>query len=156
MDVALACGAQYQVRKEKLFPALCKTWIRDYAYNKLYLCAFCRRGKVFEEKVFLLTKKAIYICSFHYSLEKVVQFKRIGLQTITRIEKGTLYSVTFSLKRHWRVHHAVKAKNWTSCRRIHPLHFRRHLRLPWEQLRFPHLLRRSGWVHAYQLNELAQ
>ncbi|RUP50631.1 hypothetical protein BC936DRAFT_138303 [Jimgerdemannia flammicorona] len=47
-----------------------------------------RRGRSFEEKVFLLTKKAIYICSFHYSLEKVVQFKRIGLQTITRLVKG--------------------------------------------------------------------
>ncbi|CAJ0871840.1 5090_t:CDS:10 [Entrophospora sp. SA101] len=36
------------------------------------------RGKSYEEKVILLTKKALYVCTFHYRLEKVMQFQRIG------------------------------------------------------------------------------
>ncbi|CAG8730508.1 10560_t:CDS:2, partial [Cetraspora pellucida] len=46
------------------------------------------RSKSYEEKVLLLTKKALYVCTFHYRLEKVVQFKRIGLGEIVCIEKG--------------------------------------------------------------------
>lgn len=44
--------------------------------------------KDFEEKVMLLTEKALYICSYNYSLEKVIQFKRLGLDTITSIQMG--------------------------------------------------------------------
>ncbi|CAG8534004.1 11306_t:CDS:10, partial [Scutellospora calospora] len=44
--------------------------------------------KSYEEKVLLLTKKALYVCTFHYRLEKVMQFKRIGLGEIICIEKG--------------------------------------------------------------------
>ncbi|KAI8148334.1 SacI homology domain-containing protein [Fennellomyces sp. T-0311] len=47
-----------------------------------------RRAKKFEEKVVLLTEKALYICSYNYNLEKVVQFKRIPLDTITSIQVG--------------------------------------------------------------------
>lgn len=36
----------------------------------------------------LLTEKALYICSYNYSLEKVIQFKRLGLDTITSIQMG--------------------------------------------------------------------
>ncbi|KAG9287678.1 hypothetical protein G9A89_000090 [Geosiphon pyriformis] len=50
--------------------------------------ANARRGKAYEEKVVLLTNKALYVCTFHYRLEKVIQFKRIGLSEITLIEKG--------------------------------------------------------------------
>ncbi|CAG8454920.1 5799_t:CDS:10, partial [Dentiscutata erythropus] len=46
------------------------------------------RSKSYEEKVLLLTKKALYVCTFHYRLEKVVQFMRIGLGEIICIEKG--------------------------------------------------------------------
>ncbi|RIA88134.1 SacI homology domain-containing protein [Glomus cerebriforme] len=61
------------------------------------------RGKSYEEKVLLLTKKALYVCTFHYRLEKVMQFKRIGLGEITSIEKGeyilsTLYPSCVSIE----------------------------------------------------------
>ncbi|GBC06667.1 hypothetical protein RclHR1_00070034 [Rhizophagus clarus] len=61
------------------------------------------RSKSYEEKVVLLTKKALYVCTFHYRLEKVMQFKRIGLGEITSIEKGeyilsTLYPSCVSVK----------------------------------------------------------
>jgi hypothetical protein len=41
-----------------------------------------------EEKVLLLTKMALYVVSFNYSLEKVNEFTRIPLKSITSIEKG--------------------------------------------------------------------
>lgn len=41
-----------------------------------------------EEKVLLLTKVALYVVSFNYSLEKVNEFTRIPLKSITSIEKG--------------------------------------------------------------------
>lgn len=44
--------------------------------------------KVFEEKVVLLTEKALYICSYNYDLEKVIQFKRLDLKTILSIQMG--------------------------------------------------------------------
>ncbi|CAG8450076.1 3262_t:CDS:10 [Ambispora gerdemannii] len=47
-----------------------------------------KRSKAYEEKVVLLTSKALYICTFHYRLDKVMQFKRIGLGDITNLEKG--------------------------------------------------------------------
>ncbi|CAG8529351.1 9614_t:CDS:10, partial [Gigaspora rosea] len=46
------------------------------------------RSKSYEEKVLLLTQKALYVCTFHYRLEKVIQFKRIGLGEIICIQKG--------------------------------------------------------------------
>ncbi|RIB17552.1 SacI homology domain-containing protein [Gigaspora rosea] len=45
------------------------------------------RSKSYEEKVLLLTQKALYVCTFHYRLEKVIQFKRIGLGVIICIQK---------------------------------------------------------------------
>ncbi|CAO3628830.1 unnamed protein product [Cunninghamella blakesleeana] len=45
-------------------------------------------SKRFEEKVVLLTSIAIYICSYNYQLEKVVQFKRVELDTIHQIQMG--------------------------------------------------------------------
>ncbi|KAI8978936.1 SacI homology domain-containing protein [Pilobolus umbonatus] len=47
-----------------------------------------RRPKRFEEKVVLLSDKALYICRYNYNLEKVVQFKRLSLETITSIQVG--------------------------------------------------------------------
>ncbi|KAI8370328.1 SacI homology domain-containing protein [Radiomyces spectabilis] len=47
-----------------------------------------QKSKKFEEKVLLLTDSAIYLCSYNYRLEKVVQFKRIGLDTIVRLQIG--------------------------------------------------------------------
>lgn len=41
-----------------------------------------------EEKVLLLTKSAIYVVSFNYSLEKVNEYTRIPLKSIVGIEKG--------------------------------------------------------------------
>ncbi|KAI8343973.1 SacI homology domain-containing protein [Chlamydoabsidia padenii] len=45
-------------------------------------------SKRFEEKVVLLTRKALYVCSYNYHLEKVVQFKRVELRTIKSIQMG--------------------------------------------------------------------
>jgi hypothetical protein len=44
--------------------------------------------KDFEEKVVLLTEKALYVCSYNYSLEKVVQFRRLSLDMIISIQMG--------------------------------------------------------------------
>ncbi|BEJ10777.1 hypothetical protein CspHIS471_0101990 [Cutaneotrichosporon sp. HIS471] len=41
-----------------------------------------------EEKVLLLTKQALYVVSFNYTLEKVNEFTRIPLKSITSIQKG--------------------------------------------------------------------
>ncbi|RKP10060.1 inositol phosphatase-domain-containing protein, partial [Thamnocephalis sphaerospora] len=46
------------------------------------------RDKAYEEKVVLLTQLALYVCTFHYALEKVVEFVRISLDTITGIQRG--------------------------------------------------------------------
>ncbi|GMK56774.1 hypothetical protein CspeluHIS016_0306140 [Cutaneotrichosporon spelunceum] len=47
-----------------------------------------------EEKVLLLTKQALYVVSFNYTLEKVNEFTRIPLKSITSIQKG--FVVRFS------------------------------------------------------------
>jgi len=52
--------------------------------------------KSFEEKVVLLTAKALYICSFNYHLEKVVQFRRVALSLVTGIRKGEYILSTFT------------------------------------------------------------
>ncbi|TXT12958.1 hypothetical protein VHUM_01359 [Vanrija humicola] len=41
-----------------------------------------------EEKVLILTKAAVYVVSFNYQLEKVNEFTRIPLKSITSIQKG--------------------------------------------------------------------
>ncbi|ORY31290.1 SacI homology domain-domain-containing protein [Naematelia encephala] len=41
-----------------------------------------------EEKVLILTRVAIYVVSFNYSLEKVIGFTRIPLASLTSIQKG--------------------------------------------------------------------
>jgi hypothetical protein len=45
-------------------------------------------GKEFEEKVVLLTERALYVCSYNYGLEKVIQFKRLALETIISLQIG--------------------------------------------------------------------
>lgn len=39
----------------------------------------------------LLTAKALYVCSYNYALEKVVQFKRIELDTIRSVQEGEYF-----------------------------------------------------------------
>lgn len=41
-----------------------------------------------EEKVLLLTKVAIYVVSFNYALEKVNNFTRVPLASLTSVQKG--------------------------------------------------------------------
>lgn len=50
-----------------------------------------RRSKKFDEKVVLITAKALYVCSYNYALEKVVQFKRISLDTIRSLQEGEYF-----------------------------------------------------------------
>ncbi|WVO16924.1 hypothetical protein L204_104610 [Cryptococcus depauperatus] len=45
-------------------------------------------SSVLEEKIMLMTQKAIYVVSFNYTLEKVMEFTRIPLASITSIQKG--------------------------------------------------------------------
>ena len=54
----------------------------------LLISQFSKSIKEFEEKVVLLTEKALYICSYNYSLEKVVQFQKLDLGKITCIQMG--------------------------------------------------------------------
>ncbi|KAE8211702.1 hypothetical protein CF327_g4571 [Tilletia walkeri] len=42
----------------------------------------------FEEKVLLLTKKALYVCAFDFTAEKLQEFTRIRLGDITGVKKG--------------------------------------------------------------------
>ncbi|KAI8971754.1 SacI homology domain-containing protein [Mycotypha africana] len=44
--------------------------------------------KHFEEKIVLLTEKALYVCSYNYKMEKVIQFRRISLDTLVSIQIG--------------------------------------------------------------------
>ncbi|KAJ9070300.1 hypothetical protein DSO57_1009392 [Entomophthora muscae] len=52
-----------------------------------------RLGKLYhsklEEKVVLLTSKSLYLCSFHFELEKVLGFTCIPLDRITSLQIGT-------------------------------------------------------------------
>ncbi|CAJ0867830.1 8049_t:CDS:2, partial [Entrophospora sp. SA101] len=56
---------------------------REYAGTSALKGDYTGRGKSYKEKVIILTKKALYVCTFHYRLEKVMQFQRIGLGEIT-------------------------------------------------------------------------
>ncbi|KAI9291423.1 hypothetical protein K502DRAFT_296956, partial [Neoconidiobolus thromboides FSU 785] len=44
-----------------------------------------------EEKIIILTTCSIYICSFHYGLEKVIQFTRIPLEKVVKIKVGEYF-----------------------------------------------------------------
>ncbi|KAI8085318.1 SacI homology domain-containing protein [Thamnidium elegans] len=56
--------------------------------KRLMIFARSKSAKEFEEKVLLLTEKALYICSYNYSLEKVIQFKRLAFETLVSIQVG--------------------------------------------------------------------
>ncbi|KAH8917456.1 hypothetical protein BT69DRAFT_1286632 [Atractiella rhizophila] len=47
------------------------------------------RSDHYEEKVLLMTEKALYVASYEYSLQKVREFVRIPLIDITRIQRGS-------------------------------------------------------------------
>lgn len=44
--------------------------------------------KQLEEKVLLLTEHALYVCTYHFELEKISQYRRIGLTEVIKIQKG--------------------------------------------------------------------
>lgn len=62
--------------------------VANLASHSFLKLASYRRAKKFEEKVVLLTAKALYVCSYNYHLEKVVQFQRIALDTVNKIQTG--------------------------------------------------------------------
>ncbi|KAF9971428.1 hypothetical protein BGZ73_005641, partial [Actinomortierella ambigua] len=43
----------------------------------------------YDEKVVLLTDRALYICTYDYGMEKVLEFWRLALEKLTAIDKGT-------------------------------------------------------------------
>ncbi|KAF9161288.1 hypothetical protein DFQ26_004689 [Actinomortierella ambigua] len=43
----------------------------------------------YDEKVVLLTDRALYICTYDYEMEKVLEFWRLALEKLTAIDKGT-------------------------------------------------------------------
>ncbi|KAK5809815.1 SacI homology domain-containing protein, partial [Linnemannia elongata] len=45
----------------------------------------------YDEKVVLLTERALYICTYDYEMEKVLEFWRLALEKITGIDKGTYF-----------------------------------------------------------------
>ncbi|KAF9426812.1 hypothetical protein BGZ76_002588, partial [Entomortierella beljakovae] len=45
----------------------------------------------YDEKVVLLTEKALYICTYDYEMEKVLEFWRLALEKITGIDKGEYF-----------------------------------------------------------------
>ncbi|CAO3569316.1 unnamed protein product [Mortierella alpina] len=51
-----------------------------------------RSASVFyDEKVVLLTEKALYICTYDYEMEKVLEFWRLALEKMTGIDKGAYF-----------------------------------------------------------------
>ncbi|KAF9276892.1 hypothetical protein BGZ88_001463 [Linnemannia elongata] len=45
----------------------------------------------YDEKVVLLTERALYICTYDYEMEKVLEFWRLALEKMTGIDKGTYF-----------------------------------------------------------------
>ncbi|KAF9116383.1 hypothetical protein BGX27_003066 [Mortierella sp. AM989] len=45
----------------------------------------------YDEKVVLLTERALYICSYDYEMEKVLEFWRLALEKMTGIDKGEFF-----------------------------------------------------------------
>ncbi|KAF9950408.1 hypothetical protein BGZ72_007944 [Mortierella alpina] len=45
----------------------------------------------YDEKVVLLTEKALYICTYDYEMEKVLEFWRLALEKMTGIDKGAYF-----------------------------------------------------------------
>ncbi|KAF9194442.1 hypothetical protein BGZ51_009522 [Haplosporangium sp. Z 767] len=50
-----------------------------------------RNRVIYDEKVVLLTDKALYICTYDYEMEKVVEFWRLALEKMTGIDKGAFF-----------------------------------------------------------------
>ncbi|KAI8597458.1 SacI homology domain-containing protein, partial [Dissophora ornata] len=45
----------------------------------------------YDEKVVLLTERALYICTYDYDMEKVLEFWRLALEKMTGIDKGAYF-----------------------------------------------------------------
>ncbi|KAF9153766.1 hypothetical protein BG015_002688 [Linnemannia schmuckeri] len=45
----------------------------------------------YDEKVVLLTERALYICTYDYEMEKVLEFWRLALEKMTGIDKGAYF-----------------------------------------------------------------
>ncbi|KAF9361245.1 hypothetical protein BGX26_004764 [Mortierella sp. AD094] len=45
----------------------------------------------YDEKIVLLTERALYICTYDYEMEKVLEFWRLALEKITGIDKGAYF-----------------------------------------------------------------
>ncbi|KAG0047659.1 hypothetical protein BGZ83_007325 [Gryganskiella cystojenkinii] len=45
----------------------------------------------YDEKIVLLTEKALYICTYDYEMEKVLEFWRLALEKMTGIDKGAYF-----------------------------------------------------------------
>ncbi|KAF9125033.1 hypothetical protein BGW39_007731 [Mortierella sp. 14UC] len=45
----------------------------------------------YDEKIVLLTERALYICTYDYEMEKVLEFWRLALEKMTGIDKGTYF-----------------------------------------------------------------
>ncbi|GJJ73214.1 phosphatidylinositol 4-phosphatase [Entomortierella parvispora] len=45
----------------------------------------------YDEKIVLLTEKALYICTYDYDMEKVLEFWRLALEKMTGIDKGAYF-----------------------------------------------------------------
>ncbi|KAG0364655.1 SacI homology domain-containing protein [Gamsiella multidivaricata] len=50
-----------------------------------------RASVFYDEKVILLTERALYICTYDYEMEKVVEFWRLALEKMTGIDKGAYF-----------------------------------------------------------------
>ncbi|KAF9427532.1 hypothetical protein BGZ94_004735 [Podila epigama] len=45
----------------------------------------------YDEKIVLLTERALYICTYDYDMEKVLEFWRLALEKMTGIDKGPFF-----------------------------------------------------------------
>ncbi|KAF9924414.1 hypothetical protein FBU30_005618 [Linnemannia zychae] len=45
----------------------------------------------YDEKIVLLTERALYICTYDYEMEKVLEFWRLALEKMTGIDKGAFF-----------------------------------------------------------------
>ncbi|KAG0223440.1 SacI homology domain-containing protein [Mortierella sp. GBAus27b] len=54
----------------------------------------------YDEKVVLLTERALYICTYDYEMEKVREFWRLALEKIVGIDKGPFFLTAQDTSRH--------------------------------------------------------
>ncbi|KAG0342270.1 hypothetical protein BG004_005708 [Podila humilis] len=58
-----------------------------------------QQSMFYDEKIVLLTERALYICTYDYEMEKVLEFWRLALEKMTGIDKGAFFITSLDSSR---------------------------------------------------------